>query len=152
MKFRLLLLSVFAAPWPAVAWPESLPPLSDLDRFPSAELCDNQLAFLSARRTWLDGQRALFSDPMYAPWFDAATADCEDRRRPWVVLYDAQDWSRPPSADLDAWDERRGCTPEYCAKRARRSLAELRSLVGALEYDAGSMPTPMSAQFFRRAY
>jgi hypothetical protein len=142
----LFILSLWYAPW------EPLPPLSDLQRLPDSEMCDNQLTFLAARRAWLDGQRGLFPDPMYAPWFEAATDDVESRRLPWTSLYKAHGWAaiRDGIHENDG-DERREYPVESRRKMARRNLAELRRLLGALEYDSGRMPVAIGCAFWRRA-
>ena len=126
MTLPLLLLMLASASWESMQIPAfaDLPPASDLDRFPSYEMCDNQLAFLAARRAWLDGQRALYADPMYAPWFDAALEDLEDRRQPWALLHEAHGWVVTPER-MGEGDERRNYPAESRCKMARRKLAEL---------------------------
>ena len=127
-----------------------LPPASDLDRFPSYEMCDNQLAFLAARRAWLEGERGLFADPMYAPWFDAALDDVENRRRPWALLYEAQGWVAAVES-MDERDERRSYPAESRCKMARQKLAELRKLLGDDAYNAGLLPALIDPIFTRPA-
>jgi hypothetical protein len=141
----LLLASKSWEPWQLPAFAD-LPPASDLERFPSYEMCDNQLAFLAARRAWLDGQRGLFADPMYAPWFDAAMQDVEDRRLPWALLYEAHGWSATPER-MGEGDERRNYPPESRCKMARRKLAELRELVGDRAYNGGLLPSLIDRRF-----
>ena len=36
---------------------------------------------------------------MYAPWFDAALEDLEDRRLPWALLYEAARLGRDARTD-----------------------------------------------------
>lgn len=148
MSLPLLLLLFGFTSWDSVGLPAfvSLPPASDLERFPSYDMCDNQLSFLAARRAWLDAERGLFSDPMYAPWFDAANEDLEDRRRPWLILYEAQGWIAPVES-MDERDERRNYPLESRSKMARRKLAELRTLVGDEDYNNGLLPALIDPRF-----
>jgi hypothetical protein len=148
MVLPLLLLLLSSASWEPMQLPTltDLPPASDLERFPSYEMCDNQLAFLAARRAWLDGERGLFADPMYAPWFDAAIDDLEDRRRPWAVLYEAHGWVATVES-MDERDERRNYPAESRSKMARRKLAELRILLGDSAYNGGLLPSLVERRF-----
>jgi hypothetical protein len=142
MAVPLLLLMLASTSWERLQLPAlvDLPPASDLERFPSYEMCDNQLAFLAARRAWLDGQRGLFADPMYAPWFDAATQDVEDRRLPWALLYEARGWMATRD-NMDERDESRNYPPDSRCKMARQKLAELRTLLGDNAYNGGLLPS-----------
>lgn len=150
MAVPLLLLLLASASWASFQLPAfvDLPPASDLDRFPSCEMCENQLAFLAVRRTWLDGERGLFSAPMYAPWFDAATEDLENRRLPWALLYEAHGWVATEET-MGEGDERRHYPPESRSKMARRKLAELRELLGDQDYNAGFLPALIDRRFTR---
>jgi hypothetical protein len=144
----LLLLLLSSTWWESLQLPasEDLPPASDLDRFPSFEMCDNQLAFLAARRAWLDGQRGLYADPMYAPWFDAALEDLEERRLPWALLYEAHGWVVTPER-MGEGEERRYYPPDSRSTMARRKLAELRRLLGDEGYNGGLLPSLIDRRF-----
>jgi hypothetical protein len=152
MAVPLLLLMLASTSWESLQLPAfvDLPPAADLERFPSLEMCDNQLAFLATRRAWLDGERGLFAAPMYAPWFDAATEDVEDRRLPWALLYEARGWVAPEEG-MGEGDERRHYPPESRSKMARRKLAELRELLGDRAYNAGLLPALIDRRFTRPA-
>lgn len=136
--FSILLLcfTLWAHPPDLAAWPEIPPPLSSLERFPSAATCDDMLSFFAARRAWLDGQRDLFRQPCYAPYFDAAGADLEWRRAPWQELHEAQQHGGDG-------------LPDYCRTRAREHLAVLRRLLGDWAFDACALPGPCSWEFTR---
>lgn len=142
-KVLLVLASLFGPP------DSQLPPLSDFDRLPSYDLCDSQLSFLAARRAWLDGQRKLYRDPIYAPYFDDATDDLENRRLPWAVLYEAHGWNATPER-MGEDDERRTYPVEARSKMAQRKLAELRTLVGQQDYSGGVMPALVDPRFYWR--
>lgn len=142
MALPLLLLALYLHP-PTFTLPESPPPLSDLNRFPSAAVCDYQLEFLAARSEWLYNLHGLYRQPCYEPWFDAAKADIEERREPWQALHRAQqgcDWE-----EGDPTNERDRVTYSRC------KLAELRRLLGAREFEAGAMPGLCGPEFWRRA-
>lgn len=138
----MMLLALYLHP-PTWAPPEIPPPLSDLSRLPSSAMCENQLAFFAARRAWLDGQRDLFRDPQYAPWFDAAIEDVELRRAPWRALHYARRSDPDEYETVVEWPGREAY--------ARGQLAELRRLLGERDYLAGILPTAVGPEFWRRA-
>jgi hypothetical protein len=138
------------APWPYSPPADvALPPADDLGRFPSYQMCDNQLAFLAARRAWLDAQHGLYADPYYQTWFDAAYADVDARRLPWAVLYEAHGWAVIPN-DMAEGDERRNYPAESRNKMVRRKLAELQDAIGPVDYNGGVMPGLIGPQFWCR--
>ena len=148
MTLPILLFLLSSTSWESLQLPafDDLPPASDLKRFPSLEMCDNQLTFLATRRAWLDGQRCLYADPMYAPWFDAALEDLEERRLPWALLYEAHGWVVTPER-MGEGDERRNYPPESRSKMARRKLSELRMLLGDEGYNGGLLPWLIDRRF-----
>jgi hypothetical protein len=152
----LLLLSLYLHPPALVAWPEIPPPLSDLQRFPSAEVCKDQLAFFAARRQWLDARRGLFADPMYAAWFEDANADLNARVTPWVALSNAHYYSRGDLHRQRWYIDAAGneCHEEWDGpdvKAVRGYLWQLRTLLGAYYYDIGALPGPIDFRYVRRA-
>ena len=136
MNHILLILAIWFS-WHPIAWPESLPPLADLDHFPSCETCEDQLAFLAARRTYLDNLHGLYPAPVYANWFADVIADVNDRERPWMVLHEIH-YDRPWT-DAGRWERQQRCR-----------LAELRRLLGERDFNAGVMPAAIDPIFWNR--
>lgn len=133
-----------------IAWLPGVPverppdPERELQRFPSAEVCEERIEFHRQRGRWLDGQAALYPDHYYAAYWHAAQADDDARLDCWMALRNAQlaaagrckvaafSWTKT-DLDLDAagW------------------LAELRRRIGDDGYRLGLMPLPIAPAFTR---
>jgi hypothetical protein len=151
LTWTVLLLS---AAWPPPPWfwealKEPDPPERDMGRFPTEETADAVVNFETARLAYLDKQRSLWPDRDFQGTFDAAIADCRERRDAWCALAAARQCMRygggcrtcqvnlPP-----------GDTPPTRAT-ARQALARLRSMVGREAFDLGEMPAPVPACWWR---
>lgn len=144
MTGLLFLLPLYLHPPPLANWPEIPPPLSALDMFPNADECDRQLTWFAGREKWLQGERGLFPDPRFQPYWEAAIDDLEARRDPWKLLSEAREWTGPPSVGENYSREERQAA-------VRRKLAKLRAMLGEWDFANGAMPGPIDRAYTRPA-
>lgn len=117
---------------------ETLPPLSDLQRFPPLWLVKHNIAFGEAYLVWLGNRHAL-----ELPNRKAIEQEMILVRRclePWVILAGA----------IEGHDEWQGFTEHHDEQGKRKRLIELRNLIGAAAYYSGEMPLPVPVWRFRR--
>lgn len=94
------------------------PPVEDLQRFPAAAICDEQIA--AADRYWTHLQARLEWEPLNYWRLSTVAAEAAELRRAWSALRDACVHSHPD------WQ--------------REALRTLRERIGPEAYYAGRMP------------